>query len=83
MKVALITDTHWGVRNDHIAFLDNSKKFLDELFFPYLQHNQIDSIIHLGDLVDRRKYININTAKRLREDFLEPIASRGCSLDII
>ena len=73
MKIALITDTHWGIRNDNIAFQENSKKFLDEIFFPRLDADNIRDIIHLGDLVDRRKYINISTAKRLREDFLEPV----------
>ena len=83
MKIALITDTHWGVRNDNIAFLDNSKQFLDNVFFPYLDDANITTIIHLGDLVDRRKYININTARRLREDFLEPIAKRRIKTHII
>ena len=74
MKIALITDTHWGIRNDNIAFMDNSKKFLDEVFFPYLDDNNIRNVVHLGDLVDRRKYINIRTANRLRQDFLEPLS---------
>jgi DNA repair exonuclease SbcCD nuclease subunit len=73
MRLALITDTHWGVRNDNVAFMDNSKRFLDEIFFPYCKTNNIKELVHLGDLVDRRKYININTAKRLREDFLDPL----------
>jgi DNA repair exonuclease SbcCD nuclease subunit len=76
MKIALITDTHWGVRNDNSAFLDNNKKFLDDIFFPYLDTHGIDTVIHLGDLVDRRKYLNINTAKRLREDFISPLHRR-------
>jgi DNA repair exonuclease SbcCD nuclease subunit len=83
MKLAIITDTHWGVRNDNIAFMDNSKKFLDDIFFPYLDQHNITTICHLGDLVDRRKYINYNTALRLRQDFLDPISERGISLHII
>ena len=82
MKIAIITDTHWGVRNDHQAFLDNNKKFLDDIFFPYIDDHSIVDIIHLGDLVDRRKYLNINTAKRLRDDFIRPLHSRGIRIHL-
>lgn len=75
-KIAVITDTHWGVRNDSVAFLDMTKRFLDEVFFPYLDKHKIKTVIHLGDLVDRRKQISFLTAKRLREDFLQPLAAR-------
>lgn len=83
MKIALITDTHWGVRGDNNIFLDNSKLFLDNIFFPYLDSNNIKTVIHGGDIVDRRKYININTAKRLREDFLTPLSERDLDVHII
>lgn len=83
MKLALITDTHWGVRNDNVAFLDNSKKFLDETFFPYIDGNNIQTVIHLGDIVDRRKYVNINTARRLREDFLDKLKERNLEVHLI
>jgi len=83
MKIALITDSHWGVRNDNNIFLDNSKLFLDNIFFPYLDSNNIKTVIHGGDIVDRRKYININTAKRLREDFLTPLSERDLDVHII
>jgi len=81
MKIALITDTHWGVRNDSHIFLDANKKFLDDVFFPKLAEERIERVIHLGDLVDRRKYINFNTAARLRQDFLEPL--RHVNVDMI
>lgn len=83
MKLALITDTHWGMRNDHAAFMDNTKCFLDNIFFPYIDSNNISTVVHLGDLLDRRKYVNINTARRLREDFLTPLKERNLDVHII
>jgi len=76
MKIALLTDSHAGVRNDSISFHDYMKKFYDNVFFKYLDDNNIKTVIHLGDIVDRRKYININTAYRLRNDLIEPAIAR-------
>jgi DNA repair exonuclease SbcCD nuclease subunit len=59
------------------------KKFIDDVFFPTLRSHGIVDIYHLGDLVDRRKYINFNTARRLREDFLDPLQGEGFSMHII
>ena len=80
MKVAILSDSHAGIRNDNVAFMDMFKNFLDNVFFPEIQKQGIDTIVHLGDLVDRRKYINIQTANRLRKDFLEPIENMGLRL---
>lgn len=82
-KIALITDTHWGVRGDNILFLNNNKKFLDNIFFPYLKEHNISNVIHLGDIVDRRKYINIYTSNRLRVDFLEPLYEMNTQVHFI
>jgi DNA repair exonuclease SbcCD nuclease subunit len=73
VRVALLTDTHAGIRGDSTAFHDKAKLFYDKLFFPYLVDNGIGAVVHLGDIVDRRKYINYNSAARLRSDFLEPL----------
>jgi DNA repair exonuclease SbcCD nuclease subunit len=83
MKIALITDTHWGIRNDSPAFYDYFKRFLDDCFFPVLDREAIKTVIHLGDLVDRRKYINFLTASRLRSDFLDRLRDWNIDCHII
>ena len=37
MKVALVTDTHFGARSDNLAFDAYFEKFYTECFFPYLE----------------------------------------------
>lgn len=81
-KVAIITDTHWGVRNDNISFLNHNKRFLDEIFFPEIEKQNIKHIMHLGDLTDRQKYINWNTAQHLKDDFIQNIINRNLELTI-
>lgn len=83
MKIALITDTHWGARNDSQYFLDYFTKFHDEVFFPYLEENNIDTVIHLGDIVDRRKYINYVTLRRLKDKFINVCVDKGIDLHVI
>ena len=70
MKICILGDTHFGMRNDSLVFLDYCEKFYDEVFFPYLEKNNIKKILQLGDFWDRRKYINFNTLKRTIEMFL-------------
>ena len=69
MKIALLNDTHFGARNDSPAFIKYMNKFYDELFFPYLKENDIGTLVHLGDVVDRRKFINHNTAYNFKKHF--------------
>ena len=71
MKIALITDTHFGARSDSIPFDNFFEKFYSEKFFPELEKRQIKTIIHLGDIFDRRKFINFNTYKKCREYFFD------------
>ena len=67
MKIALVTDTHAGIRGDSDTFMEYQEKFWDNVFFPYLEEHEIDTIIHLGDITDRRKWINYKTLNRFRK----------------
>jgi len=83
MKIALITDTHWGVRNDNISFLDYFDRFYTDVFFPEIERQGIGTILHLGDIVDRRKYISYVTLRRLKEGFIQPCIDRNIDLHVI
>ena len=73
MKVAIITDTNFGARNDNDNFNEYFYQFYEGVFFPYLQTHNIKTVLHLGDLMDRRKYVSYKTAKDFRERFILPL----------
>ena len=72
MKIALVTDTHYGARNDNVKVAEHQKRFYDEIFFPYLKEYDIKNIIHLGDVFDRRKYISFTSLRAAKEMFFNP-----------
>ena len=58
MKIAIITDTHFGGRRGSKAFHDFFQKFYDNVFFPELEKRGIEYCIHMGDAFDNRKNID-------------------------
>lgn len=58
MKVAVLADTHAGVRNNSPVFMSHQIRFFEDVFFPYVQEHGITHMIHLGDVFDRRKDTN-------------------------
>lgn len=81
--VALITDQHFGARNDSLIFHDYFAKFYSDLFFPTLDKYKIKHVVCLGDLVDRRKFINFNILSRIKQDFIHPLEARKIPMDVI
>jgi len=83
MLVGFLTDTHYGARGDHAAFDKQFDKFYTETFFPTLEQRGIKNVIHLGDMFDRRKYINYLTLRNCRRYFFDPLVEHGIKLDVI
>ena len=80
MKVAIITDQHFGARNDSIAFLDFFQKFYDNTFFPTLDSSGINTVLVLGDTFDRRKYVNFYALDRAKKMFFDKLEERGITV---
>ena len=83
MKIALLNDTHFGVRNDSEAFRNYQLRFYNEIFFPYLKEHNIKTLVHLGDVVDRRKFINFQTASIFRKQFFDRLYDEKIDTHII
>ena len=83
MKIALITDTHFGARNDSIAFNDYFYKFYENVFFPEIDKRGINTIIHLGDTMDRRKFVSYKIANDFRTKFIQPIVDKNIDTHIL
>ncbi len=82
MKLCLLGDTHFGARNDNLAFHDYFEKFYTDVFFPYLEKNNIKTVVQFGDLFDRRKYVNFVTLSKSREYFFDKLREHGITMHV-
>lgn len=80
MKVAILTDTHFGFKKGNKAFHQYFKSFYDDVFFPYLIKNNIKTVIHLGDSFDNRKAIDYWSLQWSRDTFYDALEKLGITL---
>jgi DNA repair exonuclease SbcCD nuclease subunit len=83
VKICLLGDTHLGIRNDSKTFHLYFEKFFKNIFFPYLEKNNITKLIQVGDLFDRRKFINYYTLYESRRYFFDRLNYLGIDLHVI
>lgn len=83
MQIAILADTHCGVRNSSDIFLENAEKFYQNVFFPECEKRGIEKVLHLGDIFDNRKSINVKALSSLKSSFLSPLGERGMKMDLI
>jgi len=82
-KLALVTDTHFGVRSESPVLSEYMGRFWSEVFFPYIDEHNIKHVRHLGDIVDRRKYMNFLALRKMREQFIQPCFDRDLDVSVI
>ena len=74
MKVAIITDTHYGCRKGSKLFQDYFESFYKNIFFPTLEQHGITNVIHMGDAFDSRKSIDYQSLEWTKRVVLDPIS---------
>ena len=73
MRVAIITDTHYGCRKGSKLFQDYFEQFYKNVFFPTLEKEEITTVLHLGDAFDSRKSIDYQSLEWTKRVVLEPL----------
>jgi DNA repair exonuclease SbcCD nuclease subunit len=74
MKVAIITDTHYGCRKGSKLFQDYFESFYKNIFFPTLEQHGIANVIHMGDAFDSRKSIDYQSLEWTKRVVLDPLS---------
>jgi len=69
MKICLLGDTHFGVRNGSTSFSNYFEKFYSNVFFPYLINNNITKVVQFGDIFDNRKMSHIQGLSECKKYF--------------
>ena len=73
MKIAIITDTHYGARKGSKHLHDYFEKFYNDIFFPTLEKEKITTVIHMGDIFDSRKSIDYQSLEWAKRVVFEPL----------
>jgi len=83
MKIALLTDTHYGFKKGNQDYHDYFKKFYDEVFFPTIKKNKIKHVIHLGDVFDVRRNIDFWSLNWAKQNIFDTLESMGVTCDLM
>lgn len=83
MKVAIITDTHYGARKGSRLFHNYFEKFYKDIFFPTLDKEGITHVIHMGDAFDSRKGIEFKSLDWAKRVVFDPLINRGITVDLM
>ena len=81
MKIAIITDTHYGARKGSKSFHDYFEQFYKDVFFPTLEQYGIDTVIHMGDAFDSRKSIDYQSLEWSKRVVFEPL--KNCDVHMV
>ena len=77
MKVAIITDQHFGARKNSKLFHDYFLKFYNNVFFPTIEKEGITTVIDMGDTFDSRKGIDFSALSWAKNNYYDRLQEMG------
>ena len=77
MKIAVITDQHFGARKGSKLFHDYFLEFYNEIFFPYVEENNISTVIDMGDTFDNRRGIDYPSLEWAKKNYFSRLRELG------
>ncbi len=77
MKIAVISDQHFGVNGASEYFMGEYASFYNDVFFPSIDEVKPDAVVIPGDVWENRKYISPLTLAQASQQFFSPLAKRG------
>ena len=80
MKVAIITDQHFGARKSSRVFHDFFNKFYKNVFFPTLKKRGIDTVLDLGDTFDNRRNLDLWAAQWSTDNYFSRLKEMGVTV---
>jgi DNA repair exonuclease SbcCD nuclease subunit len=83
MKVAIVSDTHFGARKGSKLFHDYFEEFYKNIFFPTLDEQGIDTVVHMGDAFDSRKGIEFKSLDWAKRVVFNPLKERGIKVHLM
>ena len=83
MRLAIITDTHYGARKGSKLFHDYFEKFYNDIFFPALDEKKIKTVIHMGDAFDSRRGVEFRSLEWSKRVVFDPLKERGVTVHLM
>ena len=83
MKIAIITDQHFGCRKNSKHFHDYFLKFYNDVFFPTLEKEGITTIVDMGDTFDSRKGVDFSSLAWAKNNYFDRLEKMGCEIHTI
>ena len=83
MKIAIITDQHFGCRKNSKFFHDYFLKFYNDIFFPTLEKENITTIVDIGDTFDSRNGIDFSSLSWAKDNYYDRVKELGCHIHTI